>query len=157
MRLLACPRSPSRMKLWRERIALMICGTTVSSYPTMPGNTAASPLARSRAVRFSRNSSLTWRVRKSSSGKVLRRRSPSVRGRLMKGTPGKNKYTNKYFCRLYARSVKRADGLVSARVRCRQLFGVRGRRDEDWEEYFPDMRRAQRCVHSLNASPEEFA
>ena len=30
-RVLACPRSPSRMKLWRERMALTICGTTVSS------------------------------------------------------------------------------------------------------------------------------
>ena len=31
MRLFAWPRRPSRMKLWRERIALTICGTTVSS------------------------------------------------------------------------------------------------------------------------------
>src|ERR1700689_1397013 len=54
----------------------------------MPGNTVASPLARRRAVRFSRSSSFTWRVRKRSSEKLLRRRSPSVRGRLlMKGTP----------------------------------------------------------------------
>ena len=31
MRLFACPRRPSRMKLWRDRMALTICGTTVSS------------------------------------------------------------------------------------------------------------------------------
>ena len=31
MRLFACPRSPSRMKLCRDRIAFTICGTTVSS------------------------------------------------------------------------------------------------------------------------------
>ena len=31
IRLFACPRSPSRMKLWRDRTALTICGTTVSS------------------------------------------------------------------------------------------------------------------------------
>src|ERR1022692_3100493 len=54
----------------------------------MPANTGASPLARSRLVRFSRSSSLTRRVRKRSSEKILRRSSPSVRGRLlMKGTP----------------------------------------------------------------------
>jgi hypothetical protein len=29
--------SPSRMKLWRERTALTIKGTTVSSYPTCRG------------------------------------------------------------------------------------------------------------------------
>src|SRR6266496_3709729 len=54
----------------------------------MPGNTGASPFTRSRVVKLSRNSSLTWRVRKRSSEKILRRNSPSVRGRLlMKGTP----------------------------------------------------------------------
>ena len=31
MRVLAWPRRPSRMKLWRDRIALTTCGTTVSS------------------------------------------------------------------------------------------------------------------------------
>src|SRR6266513_3788023 len=56
----------------------------------MPGNTGASPFTRSRVVKLSRNSSLTWRVRKRSSEKILRRNSPSVRGRLlMKGTPTK--------------------------------------------------------------------
>src|SRR5215469_11385559 len=87
MRLFACPRSPRRMKLCRERIALMICGTTVSSYPTMPGNTAPSPCCCKRATRLSRSSSFTRRVRKRSSEKLLRRRSPSERGTLMTGTP----------------------------------------------------------------------
>ena len=31
MRVLACPRSPSKMKLCRDSTALTICGTTVSS------------------------------------------------------------------------------------------------------------------------------
>jgi hypothetical protein len=54
-------------------------------------------LVRSRLVRLSRNSSLTRRVCKRSSEKLLRRSSPSVRGRLlMKGTPTNN------FSRLYA-------------------------------------------------------
>src|SRR5215469_5962703 len=75
------------MKLCRERIALMICGTTVSSYPTMPGKTESSPFSRNRATRLSRNSSFTWRERKRSSENWLRRRSPNVRGTLMNGTP----------------------------------------------------------------------
>ena len=43
-RVLACPRRPSRMKLWRDRTALTTCGTTVSSYPTMPGNSGFAAL-----------------------------------------------------------------------------------------------------------------
>src|SRR5690349_4452629 len=61
MRLFAWPRSPSRIMLWRDRIALTSCGMTVSSYPTIPGN-SFSP-ARSFLIRFSRSSSLTERLR----------------------------------------------------------------------------------------------
>src|SRR5690349_18505337 len=53
----------------------------------MPSKTGASPFLRSRVVRFSRSSSLTRRVRKRSSEKALRRRSPNVRGTLMKENP----------------------------------------------------------------------
>jgi len=35
------PRRPRRIKLWRDRTALITCGTTVSSYPRMPGNSAS--------------------------------------------------------------------------------------------------------------------
>src|SRR5436305_12135578 len=78
------------MKLCLDRIALMICGTTVSSNPTIPGKTEVSPFSRSRATRLSLNSSLTRRVRKRSSEKLLRRRTPSVRGTLMERTPTQN-------------------------------------------------------------------
>src|ERR1700730_3952231 len=91
MRLFACPRNPRRIKLWRERIAFTICGTTVSSYPTMPGNIG--PPSRSRAIRFSRSSSLTRRVPNRCSVKGLRRNSPRVRGKFMVGTP---KIENRY-------------------------------------------------------------
>ena len=61
MRLFACPRSPSRMKFCRDSTALTIWGTTVSSYPMMPGNTGC--FALRRQIRFSRISSFTVRVR----------------------------------------------------------------------------------------------
>src|SRR5579863_3685800 len=97
MRLLAWPRSPSKIKLCRERIALMICGTTVSSYPTIPGNIG--PPWRSFAIRLSRNSSFTRRLRSCSSENGLWRNSPSVRGRLMiKKPPGRTAF----WSRLYA-------------------------------------------------------
>src|SRR5208283_5885526 len=50
----------------------------------MPGKMLASSVLCKRAMRFSRSSSFTWRVRKRSSEKAVRRSSPSVRGRLMK-------------------------------------------------------------------------
>src|SRR5208283_5277081 len=83
MRLLAWPRKPSRMKLCRERTAFTICGTTVSSYPTMPGNTGLPE--RTRAIRLSRISSFTRRLRtRGSENCWLRRSSPNVCGRLLK-------------------------------------------------------------------------
>src|SRR5580698_10393526 len=104
------------MKLCRDRIALIICGTTVSSYPTMPGKTAASPFSLRRAMRFSRSSSLTWRVRKRSSEKRLRRRSPSVRGTLMKGPPPQTNFT-----RLYAASLNTFSQRGDARLMYRPV------------------------------------
>src|SRR6185369_12661210 len=67
-------------------MALMICGTTVSSYPIMPAKIG--PGQPSLTARFSRISSLTERVRRRCSEKALSRSSPSVRGRLMKEPPG---------------------------------------------------------------------
>src|SRR5580704_12599256 len=54
----------------------------------MPGKMAASSGWRRRAMRLSRSSSFTRRVRRRSSEKVLRRNSPSVRGRGMREPPG---------------------------------------------------------------------
>src|SRR5215813_4741251 len=71
------------MKLWRERTAFTSCGTTVSSYPIIPGK-MVSP-ERSLAIRLSRSSSLTLRARSLCSEKELFRSSPRVRGRFMKG------------------------------------------------------------------------
>src|ERR1700685_3832886 len=62
-------------------MALTICGTTVSSYPTIPGNIG--PPWRSFAIRLSRSSSFTRRLRRCASENGLWRNSPSVRGRLM--------------------------------------------------------------------------
>src|ERR1700733_12212815 len=62
-------------------MALTICGTTVSSYPTIPGNIG--PPWRSFAIKLSRSSSFTRRLRSCSSENGLWRNSPSVRGRLM--------------------------------------------------------------------------
>src|SRR5580700_10586325 len=53
----------------------------------MPGKMPASSCSRRRTMRLSRSSSLTRRVRRRSSEKVLRRNSPSVRGRGI-GPPG---------------------------------------------------------------------
>src|SRR5580704_2101003 len=50
----------------------------------MPGKMLASSCWRKRAMRLSRSSSFTRRVRRRSSEKVLRRNSPSVRGRDIK-------------------------------------------------------------------------
>src|SRR4051812_35188853 len=77
MRLFACPRNPSKMKLWRDRTALTICGTTVSSYPMMPGKIGC-PLRR-RTIRFSRISSLTDR-RATRPATTEARKAPSVEG-----------------------------------------------------------------------------
>ena len=80
MRLFACPRSPSRIKFCRDSTAFTICGTTVSSYPIIPGNTGS--FAFSRAIRFSRISSFTVRVRsRVSLYSRLPRSAPSVCGR----------------------------------------------------------------------------
>ena len=82
MRDFAWPRRPRRMKLCLERTALMIWGTTVSSYPTMPGKSGAFVFADSRslAMRFSRSSSLTLRARRAGVNS-LARRALSVAGR----------------------------------------------------------------------------
>ncbi len=66
------------MKLWRDRIALTICGTTVSSYPTMPGN-SVSP-RWSLQIRLPRSSSLTLLAAIRSSEKLLLRNKASVLG-----------------------------------------------------------------------------
>src|ERR1700688_1801447 len=58
----------------------------------MPGKMLASSAWRKRAMRLSRSSSFTRRVRRRSSEKALRRNSPSVRGRLMREPPGKNTF-----------------------------------------------------------------
>jgi hypothetical protein len=50
MRDFAWPRRPSRMKLCRDRIALTICGMTVSSYPRTPANSG--PPWQSLRMRF---------------------------------------------------------------------------------------------------------
>src|ERR1700679_3729673 len=55
----------------------------------MPGKMLTSSCWRRRAMRLSRSSSLTWRVRRRSSEKSLWRNSPRVRGRDMK-TPERN-------------------------------------------------------------------
>src|SRR5258708_2256195 len=68
-------------------MALTIWGTTVSSYPTMPGKMA--PPWRNFAIKLSRISSFTRRVLSRCSVKALWRNSPSVRGRLMMETPGR--------------------------------------------------------------------
>ena len=77
----ACPRRPSRIKLCRESTAFTSCGTTVSSYPTIPGNSASSApaVARSLAIRFSRSSSLTERPTRAGVNSLLRS-APSVVG-----------------------------------------------------------------------------
>src|SRR5438876_1747540 len=90
IRLFACPRKPSRMKLWRERIALTICGTTVSSYPTIPGKSG--PPSRNLQTRLSRSSSFTRRAKRRCSENGLWRSSPSVRGKLMETTPRGNSF-----------------------------------------------------------------
>src|SRR5947199_4867835 len=77
-RVFACPRSPRRMKWWRERMALTTCGTTVSSYPRMPGN-SSSPRCILQ-IRFERISSLTVRLAIFASENELWRSTPKVRG-----------------------------------------------------------------------------
>src|SRR5207248_6497343 len=79
IRLFAWPLSPSKMKLCFERIALTICGTTVSSNPITPGKIAWP--SRSLAIKLSRNSSLTRRSRNRASEKSLFLSSPRVDGR----------------------------------------------------------------------------
>src|ERR1700683_540711 len=69
-------------------MALTICGTTVSSYPTIPGNIG--PPWRSFAIKLSRSSSFTRRLRSCCSENGLWRNSPSVRGRLMIEKPPEN-------------------------------------------------------------------
>src|SRR5947208_2688142 len=81
MRLFACPRRPSRMKLCRDKTALISCGTTVSSYPTIPGKIGSPVL--SFAIRLSRSSSFTRRVRSRCSLNSLFRSSPRVVGRFI--------------------------------------------------------------------------
>src|ERR1700733_3311748 len=58
----------------------------------MPGNMG--PPSRSRAIRFSRSSSLTRRARRRGSVKGLRRNSPRVREKLMVGTPKMKPYAD---------------------------------------------------------------
>src|SRR5690349_1954779 len=75
MRLFACPRSPRRMKLCRARMALAICGSTVSSYPRIPSKSVSRPSSfRSRLQRIS---SLTPRSA-APPGPAVRRHSPIV-------------------------------------------------------------------------------
>src|SRR5580698_11089029 len=69
-------------------MALTICGTTVSSYPTMPGKIGLP--SRSRDIRFSRSSSFTRRDWRCCAVKGLWRNSPRVRAKLMVGTPKGN-------------------------------------------------------------------
>src|ERR1022692_4859248 len=53
----------------------------------MPGKMLASSCRRRRAMRLSRSSSFTRRARRRSSENMLRRSSPTVRGRLMREPP----------------------------------------------------------------------
>src|SRR5690606_25340172 len=76
-RVLACPRSPNRRKLWRLSPALTTAGTPESSYPSTPGKIG--PPLRRRAIRFVRSSSLT--LRPASACQRVPARSPRVPGR----------------------------------------------------------------------------
>src|SRR5882724_3999941 len=78
-RVFACPRKPSRMKLWRERTAFTTCGITVSSKPTMPGNKGSRFC--SRQIRFSRSSSFTVRWGSLVARSLYVRSAPRVSGR----------------------------------------------------------------------------
>src|ERR1700730_7130785 len=78
MRVLACPRNPSRMKLCLDSTAFTICGTTVSSKPTTPGKSGSRRC--SLQTRFCRNSSFTERDWIRSSEKWLLLSSPRVWG-----------------------------------------------------------------------------
>src|SRR5690242_16821161 len=66
------------MKLCRDRIALTICGITVSSYPMTPANNG--PPLHNRARRFWRISSLTERSARSGTPYGERFRAPRVSG-----------------------------------------------------------------------------
>src|ERR1017187_52188 len=77
-RVLAWPRRPSRMKLWRDRMAFTTCGTTVSSNPMMPGNSGSPRWILQ--IRLPRSSSLTDRLASLASEKELWRSVPRVRG-----------------------------------------------------------------------------
>src|SRR3990170_2302043 len=78
IRLLAWPRSPRRIMWCFERMALTICGITVSSYPTMPGKSGS--FAFNIRSRFSRISSRTVLRAVRASVKWLRMRAPRVVG-----------------------------------------------------------------------------
>jgi hypothetical protein len=75
-------------------------------------------------MRLSRSSSFTRRVRKRSSEKVLRRSSPSVRGRLMKGTP--NQLFPIIRVMTHARFAQQAIESMQAPVASGGLAGARG-------------------------------
>ena len=81
---LACPRSPSRMRLCFDRMALTTCGITESSKPMMPGNNG-SPLS-SRLIRLARISSFTVRCCRGGVPHWVRFNSPKVFGWLMVST-----------------------------------------------------------------------
>src|SRR5215469_16841420 len=69
------------MKLCRDKTALTNCGTTLSSYPTIPGKIVSPVL--SFAIKLSRSSSFTRRVRSRCSLNSFFRSSPRVVGRFI--------------------------------------------------------------------------
>src|SRR5262245_27274790 len=95
----------------------------------MPGKilSGALPLACSRAIRFSRSSSLTRRARKRPSQNWLVRNSPSVRGRFMvQGPP--NGTSRAYLTGLYADDFRRLERGLS-HVAVAAGLGARSQRD----------------------------
>src|SRR6266404_7400230 len=119
IRLFACPRNPRRIKLCRERIAFTICGTTVSSYPTMPGNIGLP--SRSRDIRFSRSSSFTRRELRRCAVKGLWRNSPRVRAELMVGNLRRKKPYSDYTAASVAALSDEASGGKDTLLRDRTL------------------------------------
>src|SRR5256885_346695 len=141
MRLFAWPLSPSKMKLCFERIALTICGTTVSSNPMTPGKIAWP--SRSLAIKLSRNSPLTRRSRNRDSENSLFLSSPRVDGRFRR--VGEEDIGRKYLP--YERDYTRWRTLVPDR--CRSYTKVESLR-ENWVAQAPSPVRAFTCWRTLD-------
>src|ERR1700683_5746997 len=116
----------------------------------MPGKTPESACRRRRAIRLSRSSSFTRRVRKRSSEKALRRNSPSVPGTDMREPPNTFlDYTRDSGLRASAIGLRlighvvtfgwpkpearKPKPVVNEHARCRQLFPGQWRRGASWE------------------------